>query len=135
MALTSADDHLHVADAIGRLPGGLRAKLAEGPLPHGQCRICDTLRTWFTDDADIIVDYHEVSYDKVIEAATRTLGRDQRMTNEQRDWAEKAVQILGSVPEVNVKTLGMARNAIETLAENLTWSRCLYIYLVAGWKP
>jgi hypothetical protein len=133
--MTSRDDHLAVADAIEALAPDVRAELAEGPLPDGRCRICATLSHLTTEDAETILDFHELDFEKIVEAATRTLGTDQRMSNEQEGWATKAMEMLGSVPDSNVKVLGMARNAIECLADNLTWQRCLYVYLVAGWKP
>lgn len=135
MSPSTESDHLAVADAIDALAPDVRAKLAEGPLPDGQCRICSTLAPLTSEDAETIIDYHELHFEKIIEAATRTLGTDRRMSSEQEDWATKAMETLGSVPDSNVKVLGMARNAIECLADNLTWQRCLYVYLVAGWKP
>lgn len=135
MTFTAEDDHLAVADAIRVLPPSIRAELAKGPLPDGQCRICATLNRWLTEEAETILDFHELSFERMVEAATRTLGRDQRMSVEQEEWATEAMMTLGAVPQVNVKTLGMARNAIECLGDNLTWMRCLYVYLVAGWAP
>jgi hypothetical protein len=135
--MSSADDHLAVADAIGSLPPDLRAELAKGPLPDGQCRICATLNylALGNEVAETILDYHEVSYEQVVEAMHHALGRDRRITPTELAYAEAAASTLGAVPASNVKTLGMARNAIQCMGDNLIWMRCLYVYQVAGWKP
>lgn len=129
--MTSADDHIHVADAIDDLPPDIRSQLALGPLPEPDCRVCTVLKAGcLTDTTEIILDFHELGVHGFAEAAHGALGTDRRLTRDEVRAGISYKRKLEQRPVTNV-----ARVAVEDLAGNLMWWRCLYIYLLAGWRP
>lgn len=128
--MTSADDYLIIADAIDALPSGLRLALAEGPVDEPACRICDTLNGSDDPDAQTILDFHDVGEHELAEAALGALGKDRRLSRDEEAAGRGYQRKLERLPRTNV-----ARAAVESLAANTMWWRCLYVYLLAGWKP
>jgi hypothetical protein len=115
---TSADDHLIVANAIDSLPASARRELALGPLDDPDCRVCQTLNPMkpSNDDAVTILNFHELGPEGLAEAGRDALGKDRRL--------------LERLPPTNIQ-----RTTVESLAGDLNWWRCLYVYLLAGWRP
>lgn len=127
---TSADDHLAVADAVEALPADARAVLAQGPLEEPACRICRVLEPLQSDDATTILTFHEVGAEELAEAGRDALGRDKRLSHGQLHAALGYQRKLERLPLTNIQ-----RCTVESLCENIMWWRCLYVYLLAGWRP
>jgi hypothetical protein len=131
-APSSEDDYLAVADAIEGLPAHALAQLRLGPLEEPDCRICEVCKPLIAtyDDAQTLLDFHDLGDDQLAEAAFDALGNDKRLTVEQRKGAAGYKRGLESMPERNVQ-----RVTVESLAGNILWYRCLYVYTLAGWRP
>lgn len=129
--MTTADDHLAVADAIEQLPPDLREELAKGPLEDPLCRICRTLRPGCETDAiGTLLAFHDLGNDELAEAAHDALGKDRRLSRVERETGDGYRRKLERLPERNVQ-----RVTVVSLAQNAMWWRCLYVYLLAGWRP
>lgn len=132
--MTSSDDYLVVADAVECLPEAVRAELAQGPLDEPACRICRVLHTHADhhphSDAATVMRFHELGSEELAEAALDALGKDRRLTPDEMKIGKGLERKLERMPETNVQ-----RVAVEALAENIMWYRCLYVYMLAGWRP
>jgi hypothetical protein len=127
---TSADDYLAVADAVEALPEAALALLRLGPLDEPSCRICRTLEPLADENATTILDFHEVGDHELAEAGRDALGRDRRLGNDELEAALGYQRKLERLPERNIQ-----RCTVESLCENIMWYRCLYVYVLAGWRP
>jgi hypothetical protein len=129
---TSADDHLIVANAIDSLPASARRELALGPLDDPDCRVCQTLNPMkpSNDDAVTILNFHELGPEGLAEAGRDALGKDRRLSVDEHEAAIGYQRMLERLPPTNIQ-----RTTVESLAGDLNWWRCLYVYLLAGWRP
>lgn len=131
--MTSASDHLAVVDAIEQLPADLRAALALGPLDDPDCRICVTLKhlrgSCLTDTVEVLLDFHDLGPLEFEEATVDALGKDQRINARQSAAAQAYMNQLERKPPTNIE-----RVTVESLAGNVMWWRCLFVYAIAGWR-
>lgn len=120
-----------IMQALDELPSAELEALREGPFEEPHCRICSVL-TWDgfhakSDAAELIVDWHNCGMGVKLAAMTGTLGTTRR--------AEVAEVTAARERYEASQPYAIARRGIDSLAESLSFMRCLFIYQAAGWKP
>lgn len=119
-----------VIGAIEDLPDALRRDLARGPLNEPECGVCTalTLDGFHArgDAAEVIVDWHRAEFSEKLMACAGMLGTTGRPT------ADEVERLRTTLIDAEGSEL---RKGIDNLAEHVGFLRCLFVYLLAGWKP
>lgn len=113
-----------IIQAVEELPDDVRAELARGPLDDPGCRICMALTKGRDDE---IIAFHEAGDAMLHDALTDTIGVEQRPTADVVAEADRLLAGRRGHP--------MAWTAVDALADQLAFMRCLFVYMIAGWKP
>lgn len=127
-----------IVQAIEELDPMLRLELAAGPLDDPECRICRVLkiddeRTRGGVAGEAVYDFHTVSDGLRIAALTNVLGTSERPTVGRIAVVRPIADRLRRTQETGEGS--HLAVGFEALADQLTFMRCLFVYMVAGWRP